>query len=65
MVKLYPEGNAEGRFKISGVKKIYFYCNRSGLFYLEPLKGIDDRTGSYEDTEERRQLEAMAKKLFG
>ena len=65
MVKLYPEGNAEARFKIRGVKKIYFYCNRSGLFYLEPLKGIDDRTGSYEDTEERRQLEAMAKKLFG
>ena len=31
-VKLYPEGNAEGRFKIMGVKKLYFYCNRDGLF---------------------------------
>ncbi|MDY6045927.1 MAG: hypothetical protein SPI87_02755 [Anaerobutyricum sp.] len=31
-VKLYPEGNAEGRFKITGVKKLYFYCNRDGLF---------------------------------
>ena len=31
MVKLYPEGNAEARLKISGVKKIYFYCNRDGL----------------------------------
>ena len=27
MVKLYPEGSAEARFKISGVKKIFFYCN--------------------------------------
>lgn len=32
-VKLYPEGNAEARFKISGVKNIFFYCNRDGLFY--------------------------------
>ena len=32
MKKLYPEGNAEARFKIRGVKKILFYCNRDGLF---------------------------------
>jgi len=31
-VKLYPEGNAEARFKIRGVKKLYAYCNRHGLF---------------------------------
>ena len=31
-VKLYPEGNAEARFKINRVKKIYAYCNRHGLF---------------------------------
>ena len=31
-VKLYPEGNAEARFKISGVKTLYAYCNRHGLF---------------------------------
>lgn len=36
MVKLYPEGDAQARFKISGVKKIYFYCNRSGLFSVIP-----------------------------
>ena len=35
MVKLYPEGNAEGRFKINGVRKIYFYCNRDGLFFAD------------------------------
>jgi len=34
ITKLYPEWNAETRFKISGVKKIYFYCNRDGLFYV-------------------------------
>ena len=31
-VKLYPEQNAEARFKIDGVKKILAYCNRHGLF---------------------------------
>lgn len=32
MVKLYPEGNCEARFKINQVKKIYAYCNQEGLF---------------------------------
>lgn len=40
MVKLYPEGNAEGRFKINGVKKIVFYCNRDGLYSVNIVKGI-------------------------
>ena len=31
-VKLYPEQNAEARFKISRTKAIYAYCNRHGLF---------------------------------
>lgn len=30
--KLYPEGNAEARFKISRTRKLYAYCNRHGLF---------------------------------
>ena len=34
LVKLYPEGNPEARFKKSGVKYIYYYCNRDGLFRL-------------------------------
>lgn len=38
MVKLYSEGDAQARFKINGVKKIYFYCNRSGLFSVTPVK---------------------------
>ena len=34
LVKLYPEGSNEARFKRSGVEKILFYCNRDGLFYM-------------------------------
>ena len=30
--KLYPEQEAEARFKISGTKEILYYCNRDGLF---------------------------------
>jgi hypothetical protein len=43
MVKLYPEGNAEVRFKLRGVRRIFFYCNRDGLFSIDPVKGIDDK----------------------
>lgn len=35
MVKLYPEGNAEARFKKNGVRKILIYCNRDGLYSLD------------------------------
>lgn len=31
MVKLYPEGNAEARFKRIGRGVVYAYCNRHGL----------------------------------
>lgn len=65
MVKLYQEGNAEARFKINGVKKIFFYCNRSGLFSINLVKGIDDKENSHDNTEERRELEKTAKMLFG
>ena len=35
MVKLYPEGNAEALFKIRGVRRIFYYCNRDGLFSID------------------------------
>ena len=35
MEKLYPEGPAQARFKISGVRKIFVYCNRHGLFEIK------------------------------
>ena len=38
MVKLYPEGNAEARFKVSSVKQLLYYCNRDGLFSLSTRK---------------------------
>ena len=64
MVKLYPEGNAEAHFKVSRVKKIFFYCNKDGLFSIDVVKGIDDREKSYDDTKERRELEKTADMLF-
>lgn len=65
MIKLYPEGNAEARVKINGVKKVMFYCNRDGLFSVNVVKGIDDKQSCYDDTEESRELEEMAKRLLG
>ena len=41
MMKLYPEGNAEARFKIRGVRRIFYYCNRDGLFFF--FLGRDSR----------------------
>lgn len=35
LVKLYPEGNAQARFKINRVRKLYAYCNRHGLFEVD------------------------------
>jgi len=64
MVKLYPEGNAEARFKMRGVKRLFFYCNRDGLFSIDPVKGIDDKESGYDDSQERRELERTADMLF-
>lgn len=35
LVKLYPEGNPEARFFNRGWGKLYWYCNRHGLFCRE------------------------------
>ena len=64
MVKLYPEGNAHARFNINGVKQILFYCNRDGLFFMNVVKGIDDKESSYDNYKERKELESTAKLLF-
>ncbi len=37
--KLYPEGGADARFKISRTKYIYYYCNRHGLFRATAMPG--------------------------
>ena len=36
MVKLYPEGMAEARFRYSRVRRLYVYCNHHGLFKINP-----------------------------
>lgn len=65
MIKLYPEGNQEARFKMNGVKKIIFYCNRDGLFFINVNRAIDGKQSAYDDVDERRKLEQAAKRLFG
>ena len=35
LIKLYPEGEVQARFKISRVRKLYAYCNRHGLFEVD------------------------------
>lgn len=65
MVRLYPEGNAEARFQMRGVKQILFYCNRDGLFSLRVHRAIDARSKSYDDAEDRKSLEQAAKMIFG
>ena len=37
LVKLYPEGRAEARFRINRVRYIYTYCNRHGLFFVKTV----------------------------
>lgn len=36
IVKLYPEGPAEARFRFNRTRKILAYCNRHGLFETKP-----------------------------
>ena len=37
VVKLYPEWNAEARFKRGRVRFVYAYCNRHGLFQVKDV----------------------------
>ena len=57
--------NAEARFKTGSVKRIYFYCNRDGLFYTDVHRMIDGKDASYDCTAERKALEDAAKMIFG
>ena len=39
LTKLYPEGEAEARFKVSRTRFLYWYCNHHGLFRVRiPIK---------------------------
>ena len=63
-VKLYPEGNAEARFQVRGVRRLMYYCNRDGLFSIDVHRAIDAHSASYDDSAERRALERTAALLF-
>jgi len=39
LVKTFPEGNAEARFRPQRIRWIYAYCNRHGLFRID-TKGV-------------------------
>ena len=64
MVKLYPEGNAEARFQVRGVRRLMYYCNRDGLFSIDVHRAIDARPAGYDESAERRALERTAAMLF-
>ncbi|MBR3318600.1 MAG: helix-turn-helix domain-containing protein [Atopobiaceae bacterium] len=36
LVKLYPESDAQTRFKLACVRAVYYYCNKDGLFCVRP-----------------------------
>ncbi|MGN1206557.1 MAG: hypothetical protein ACI4SQ_06170 [Eubacterium sp.] len=64
MVKQYPEGNAEARFKMQGVRKIYCFCNKDGLLSISVKKGVDDKEAVYSDSEIRRKQEQIMDVLY-
>lgn len=45
--------------------KIYCFCNRDGLFYIDVNKYVDGRDKSYDDIKERMELEKAADMIFG
>ena len=61
MVRLYPECNPEARFKMNGVTRLFFYCNRDGLFSLRVHPTLNSRPGVYHDTAHRQSPELTAK----
>jgi len=40
IIKLYPQGNAEARFKTARTRYFVFYCNRHGLFRAPAKRGF-------------------------
>ena len=60
LVKLYPEGNAEARFKVNGVRRILYYCNQDGLFYLDVHRAVNGRQAAYDNADKMRAPEHAA-----
>lgn len=47
LARLYPEGAAEARFRISRVRRILVCCNRDGLFFLTPPRIGQKRSSGF------------------
>ena len=45
-------------------RTLYWKIKLPGRVYLR-IKGIDDKESGYDDSQERRELEKAAEKLFG
>ena len=43
ITKLYPEGNAEARFRVSRTRYLCFYCNQHGLFIVKNTNIAGDK----------------------
>ena len=54
LVKLYPEGGAEARFKISRVRQLYACCNRHGLYRIPAQYAGQSRGGSVRSEREKQ-----------
>jgi len=50
-IKLYPEGACACRLKIRGLRRIYFYCNRDGLYYVQAPKAPLLRRGAVSEAD--------------
>lgn len=62
LVKLYPEGNAEARFKIRGGGVLYSYCNKEGLnMYKIEAKKKWGYTPEYKEYDKRLQESGQEK----
>ena len=59
LVKTYPEGNAEARFAMSGVRELWFFCNRDGLFRMK-LRRTKQRRSAAEQGRARREAGGAA-----
>ena len=43
----------------------HLYSGYDFLYFIDVVKGIDDKESGYDNSEERRRLEEAAKRLFG
>lgn len=70
LVKLYPEGDASCRFKITGAGVLYFYCNRHGLMKAPDFRAAARHTPSQKlhlrepDEGDREQVMATGKNFL-